>query len=184
MLDAAAISAHLVRTNDITQLGVFLVGIDSALRGCDLLAVRVQDIRDHHGNIRAEFTAHQRKLERTRSGRARKVMVHCQLSPKTQAVLATLVVGKSADELLFPVCTRTLRRWVKGWATLCGLDPGEHSGHSLRRTLPAAIYRATKDVEACRQILSHSNLQHTSAYLGISRGDAFAAARRALGHVS
>ena len=151
LLNVAAIAAHLTRQGNIRDLSLFLAGIDTCLRSVDLLALRVRDVRDHRGNIRPEFATNQRKLERGGTGKtARKVAVKCMLTPRTQAALALHVAGKHDDALLFPITCGQLRRLVKQWASAVELDPATHAAHSLRRTLPSAVYAASHDLEACR----------------------------------
>ena len=61
---------------------------------------------------------------------------------------------------------------VKGWLELLGVVADDYSTHSLRKTKASAIYEATKNVEAVRQLLGHASVAATSAYLGIEQAKA------------
>lgn len=182
LMSVAEIASRLTRQGRTRDLCLLLVGIDTALRSADMLALRVGDVRDTKGSIREIVKTHQRKLTRHAGQSARKVAIECQLTPRTQAALATWCEGKPDDARLFDLSCRQLRRLVKAWAAGAGLEAGEHAAHSLRKTIPAAIYAQSRDLESARIILGHTSLEHTSRYLGISRPTAFAQARKALGH--
>jgi site-specific recombinase XerD len=53
-----------------------------------------------------------------------------------------------------------------------GVAVDDYSTHSLRKAKASAIYDATKNVEAVRQLLGHSSVAATSAYLGIEQAKA------------
>lgn len=182
LLSVAEIAQRLTRQGRTRDLALLLVGVDTALRSADMLALRVADVCDTKGSIREIVKTHQRKLTRHSGQAARKIAIECQLTERTRAVLAIWCEGKPDDARLFALSCRQLRRVVKGLAVSAGLEAGEHAAHSLRKTVPAAIYAQTRDLESCRRILGHTSLEHTSKYLGISKPAAFAAARRALGH--
>jgi integrase len=154
---------------------------DTCLRGVDLLALRPVDLLDVDGNVRQRFTSLQRKNIKTgASGKA--ATVECELEAETREALAAILpMHKEGDDApLFPITTSWLRQTIKRWVESIGLDGDLYAAHSFRRTLPAIIYKNTKDLEACRQLLGHANLDHTHAYLAVGRDDAFAAKRAAL----
>jgi integrase len=67
---------------------------------------------------------------------------------------------------------------VKQWAAIAERDPVKYSGHSLRRTKAVLIYRETNNPELVRQMLGHTSLAHTIAYLGVKGDDVSAMSRR------
>lgn len=46
------------------------------------------------------------------------------------------------------------------------------TGHSLRRTKVALVYKRTGNIRACQLLLGHSKLESTVRYLGIEVDDA------------
>ena len=179
--DIWAIRIRLQRAGRIRDLAMFNLAIDSKLRACDLISLRVFDI-SHGGQIvsRAsiiqKMTGHPVRFELTESTR--------------DAVKAWIVRGKlSGDSYLFPsrckpdnaLTTRQYARIVKSWVSLIGLDPGEYGTHSLRRTKPTLIYRRTKNIRAIQLLLGHTKLESTVRYLGVEVDDALELAEKTEG---
>ncbi len=98
--------------NRARELALFDLGIDSKLRACDLVKLRVRDIC-HGGRVASRATVLQQKTQRS---------VQFEISPDTrQAVEAWIrTAGLSADNYVFPsrlrrspssrTATRTVRR--------------------------------------------------------------------------
>lgn len=155
------------------DLALLNVGVDSMLRCGDLLSLRVRDVRDHHGGIRERFTVVQQKTG---------TPVQITLTPATREAVARLIAseGKWEDDRLFTAAGDAhgaalsevfLRKIIKGWARLVHADPRRYSGHSLRRTKAVFVYRETRNPEVCRQMLGHTSLAHTVAYLGVKEAE-------------
>jgi integrase len=156
------------------------VGVDTMLRASDLVRLSVDKLRDHRGDIVRDFAVRQKKTGEP---------VLLALSDRTRASVAALIEGEGKYERDF-LFTRegqphgqrmtemTLRRLVKAWAEFAGLDPAKYSGHSLRRTKAVLIYHETHNYEAVRQLLGHTTLAHTVAYLGVNTTDVLNLSRR------
>ena len=163
------------------DLALFCVGIDTMLRGVDLLALKVLDVfDDHSGKIKTEFSVLQQK-----TGQSTMVT----LTPASQDALVKWIKegGKLSWDYLFtglhrskhiPISTHRYRRLVKRWAELARLNPSDYSSHSLRRTKASLIFQATNNVEVVRQLLGHSSVASTSTYLNVSKRQALEIARR------
>lgn len=161
------------------DLALLNLGVDSMLRGGDLLALRVRDVVDHKGDFLPAVVLRQEKTSRP---------VQINLTSKTHEALAALVVeeGKRPDDFLFTatghphgpaLSTAMLRLLVKSWAKMAHANPARFSNHSLRRTKAAILYAETRDVESIRVLLGHTSLSQTIAYLGVTEADAGAVAR-------
>ena len=157
---------------------LFCVHVDTCLRCCDLIALKVGDIVDVHGRTRKNLEVKQKKTSRK---------VNCRLSDYTMDLVRNYLHARKLqhDDPLFPsrkACPKTgnlkpisapqYRNIVKDIAYSAGLDWELYSSHSLRRTKPYLVYRETRDIETCRQLLGHSNVASTSLYLNISAEDA------------
>jgi integrase len=178
--DVQTIKQILENAGNLRDLALFSVGIDTMLRGIDLLSLRVEDVTDHRGAIVDQFAIGQRKTGKT---------TVVALLPYSQRVLHGWIAasGKLPWHYLFtgvrkdkdrPITTNQYRRFVKGWAASAKLDPHHFSTHSLRRTKAVVVYRQTQNVEAVRQLLGQSSLTATSAYLGIGQQAALEIARQ------
>lgn len=151
---------------------MFNVAIDSKLRGCDLVRLRVGDI--HLGDsIRLRTTIVQQKTGRP---------VPFELTePTREALVPWLKLRKlRGSDCLFPsrsrpgdhLTTRQYGRLLDDWVSLIGLDPAAYDTHSLRRTKVALLYKRTGNLRACQLLLGHTKLESTVRYLGIEVDDA------------
>ncbi len=151
---------------------MFNTAIDSKLRGCDLLKLRVTDV--YLGDsVRLRTTVMQQKTGRP---------VPFELTePTREALLAWLRKrGLQPGDWLFPsrshpgehVTTRQYSRLVDDWVALASLNPAAYGTHSMRRTKVALVYKRTGNLRACQLLLGHSKLESTVRYLGIEADDA------------
>jgi integrase len=139
------------RTRD---LALFNLAIDSKLRGCDLVALRVSDLARESGlGARAQIV--QRKTGKT---------VQFELTDQTRRALLDWIHTKGL--------TRQYARIVKRWTESAGLPPSDYGTHSMRRTKPTLIYRRTHNLRAIQLLLGHTKLESTVRYLGIEVEDA------------
>ena len=159
------------------DLAMFNLAIDSKLRGCDVMALKVEDVAPHGYIDRA--TVRQKKTGRP---------VKFELTEQTrQAVDDYLAAaGKKPGEFLFtnrraigrPMTVRQYARLVSEWIASIGLDPRIYSTHSLRRTKVTLIYRRTGNLRAVQLLLGHTKIESTVRYLGIKVDDALGIAEQ------
>ena len=170
--DIWTIRIHLQNANAVRDLALFNLAIDSKLRGCDLISLRVRDVA--HGNqILKRTMVIQRKTQRP---------VQFELTETTRTAVARwLEVSQlKSEHFLFAsristsehLSTRQYARIVHGWAEKAWLDPTVYGTHSMRRTKATLIYKRTKNLRAVQLLLGHSKLESTVRYLGIEVDDA------------
>ena len=157
------------RTRD---LAMFNLAIDSKLRGCDVVALKVEDVAPS-GYAVDRATVRQRKTGRP---------VRFELTEQTRQALDDYikVAGSKPGEFLFSsrrragqgMTTRQYARLVNEWIASIGLDPTLFGTHSLRRTKATLIYRRTGNLRAVQLLLGHSKIESTVRYLGIEVDDA------------
>ena len=178
--DVQTIKQILANEVNLRDLALFSIGIDTMLCGVDLLALKVEDVTDHAGEIVEECTIGQQK---TGKGTVvallpyRRQILKRWIEASSKLPWQYLFTGvrKNKDR---PITTNQYRRLVNRWAAYAKLDPRKFSTHSLRRTKAALVYQYTHNVEAVRQLLGHSSVAATSAYLGIDKRDALEIARK------
>ena len=152
---------------------MFNLAIDSKLRGCDLVSLRVRDI-SHGTQILSRAMVIQRKTQRP---------VQFKLTEPTRSAVAAWMEKahlRGGDQYLFPsrvkcsphVSTRQYARIVHHWAEAAGLDSSIYGTHSMRRTKATLIYKRTKNLRAVQLLLGHTKLESTVRYLGIEVDDA------------
>jgi integrase len=160
------------------DLAMFNLAIDSKLRGCDVVAIKVEDV------AASGYTADRATVRQKKTGRS----VRFELSEQTrQAVDDYLrVANKRSGAFLFTgrrgaersLTTRQYARLVSEWIGSVGLDPRLFGTHSLRRTKATLIYRRTGNLRAVQLLLGHTKIESTVRYLGIEVDDALAIAEQ------
>jgi len=167
-----SIRALLQLNEKVRDLALFNVAIDSKLRSCDLVALRVSDITVA-GSVRERAVIVQQKTGHP---------VQFELTEQTREAVQAWIRLRSLDsrEYLFPsrihrlphLSTRQYARIVNQWVASIGLDPHKYGTHSLRRTKAALIYKKTGNLRAVQLLLGHTKLESTVRYLGIEVDDA------------
>ena len=170
--DIWAIRVRLQLGERARELALFNLAIDSKLRSCDLVKLRVRDVT-HGDRIAARAIVMQQKTQRP---------VQFEITEQTRESLGAWIrrAGLKADDYLFPsrlrasphVSTRQYARIVRSWVSQIGLDSAAYGTHTLRRTKASLIYRRTKNLRAVQLLLGHTKLESTVRYLGIEVDDA------------
>lgn len=170
--DIWAIRVRLQIQGRARDLALFNLGIDSKLRACDLVKMRVRDICNGD-RVAARATVMQQKTERP---------VQFEITDAAQRAVAAWIAQArlTSQDFLFPsrssksphLGTRQYARIVDGWVDEIGLDNAGYGTHSMRRTKPTLIYRRTKNLRAVQLLLGHTKLESTVRYLGIEVEDA------------
>jgi|CXWL01.1.fsa_nt_gi integrase len=174
MKEVWAIRIRLQLARKTRELALFNLAIDSKLRGCDLVRLRVEDVAAA-GEVKSRAIIIQKKTGRP---------VQFEITEQTRAAVATLIQrhGLAGADFLFPsrlaasprLSTRQYARLVQGWVKSIGLNPATYGTHSLRRTKAALIYRKTGNLRAVQLLLGHTKLESTVRYLGVEVDDALA----------
>jgi integrase len=157
---------------------MFNLAIDSKLRGCDVVALKVEDVAPN-GYALPRAMVRQKKTGRP---------VRFELTEQTRQAVDDYLkaAGKQPDECLFTsrrrpgeaMTTRQYARLVGEWIAGIGLDPHLFGTHSLRRTKATLIYRRTGNLRAVQLLLGHTRVESTVRYLGIEVDDALAIAEQ------
>jgi integrase len=167
-----AIRIRLQIAHRCRDLALFNLAVDSKLRACDLMTLRVRDVC--HGQIMASRAL----ILQQKTGRPVQFEI---TEPARTAVAAWIAYSKRRpEEFLFPsrihasphLSTRQYARIVDSWVLQLGLDPANYGTPTLRRTKVTLIYRWTKNLRAVQLLLGHTKLESTVRYLGIEVDDA------------
>jgi integrase len=156
-----AIRVRLELSGNLRDLALFNLAIDSKLRGCDLVRLKVSDLVVG-GVVRFEVGDLARKA----------ISAWCARPEMT------------GSPFLFPsrfhgvphISTRQYARMVHQWVTSIGLEPSAYGTHSMRRTKAALIYRKTGNLRAVQLLLGHTKMDSTVRYLGVELEDALSIA--------
>jgi integrase len=167
-----AIRIRLQLKKETRELAIFNLAIDSKLRSCDLVKLKVRDV--YHGNgISPRAMILQQKTQQP---------VQFEITEQTRDALKNWISHNQLrpDDYLFRsrinssnhISTRQYARIVHKWVEMIGLDTLLYGTHSLRRTKATLIYRRTRNLRAVQLLLGHTKLESTVRYLGIEVDDA------------
>jgi integrase len=162
------------RTRD---LAMFNLAVDSKLRSCDLVTLKVGDVAPN-GYAVDRATVRQKKTGRP---------VKFELSDQTRQAVDEYLksASKTSGDFLFTgrrtgqnMTTRQYARLLSGWIGSVGLDSRLFGTHSLRRTKATLVYRRTGNLRAVQLLLGHTKIESTVRYLGIEVDDALSMAEQ------
>ena len=148
-----AIRVRLEIADNIRDLALFNMAVDSKLRGCDLVRLKVADV----------YSADQMK-ERTSILQSKtQKPVRFEITNGTRKSIShwldnTMMIG---SEFLWPgrfhdrlhISTRQYARLVRDWVKSLGLEPSAYGTHSMRRTKVSQIYKKTGNLRAVQLLL-------------------------------
>lgn len=176
--DVWAIRFFLDEHRRLRDRALFDLAIDSKLRGCDIVKIKIGDLVSG-STVRNRATVVQQKTG---------MPVQFELMADARVTLQRWLDrrGGTVDDFAFPSCvdylghlsTRQYARLVDEWVTAIGLDPREYGTHSLRRTKASMIYKRTGNLRAVQLLLGHSKIENTIRYLGVDIDDALTLSER------
>lgn len=170
--DIWAIRIRLQLRHSTRDLALFNTAIDSKLRACDLVKLRVLDMAQG-GHVAPRAIVMQQKTKRP---------VQFEITKQTRQSLDDWIerAALGSDAYLFPsrvrtsqhLSTRQHARILHRWVAEIGLNGAAYGTHTMRRTKASLIYRRTKNLRAVQLLLGHAKLGSTVRYLGIEVDDA------------
>ncbi len=169
-----AIRVRLEISENHRNLALFNLAIDSKLRGCDLVCLKVADVFAA-GRVKERASIIQSKTQKP---------VRFEITEETRKSLLRWI-GKPlmiGSEHLWPgrfhdrlhISTRQYARLVRDWVKSIGLEPSAYGTHSMRRTKVSQIYKKTGNLRAVQLLLGHTKMDSTVRYLGVELEDALA----------
>lgn len=170
--DVWAIRFFLEREGRLRDRALFDLAIDSKLRGCDVVRIKIGDVVAG-GQIRSRAIIIQQK-----TGKPVQFEI---LEPARSSLLTWLTCrGGTIDDYAFPsrvdhtghLSTRQYARLVDEWVTAVGLQSCDYGTHSLRRTKAALVYKRTGNLRAVQILLGHTKIETIVRYLGVDIEDA------------
>jgi integrase len=173
-----SIRTKLQLDGKIRDLAMFNVAIDSKLRGCDVIRIKVEDVAPRgltadRACVRQRKTGHPVKFELTEQTRE---AIDTYLKTKEKHPGDYLFESRNRPDRC--LSTRQYSRLVWNWIAGIGLDPRLFGTHSLRRTKATLIYRRTGNLRAVQLLLGHTKIESTVRYLGIEVDDALTIAEQ------
>lgn len=167
-----SIRVRLEIAKSYRDLALFNLAIDSKLRSCDLVRLRIDDVYAG-GHMRDRAMIIQKK-----TGKVVRFEIMEQTRLSIERILPEL--RAQGSEYLFPgksrerphISTRQYSRLLHEWVESIGLEHSGYGTHSMRRTKAAQIYKQTGNLRAVQILLGHTKLESTVRYLGVEVDDA------------
>lgn len=169
-----AIRVRLEISDNTRDLALFNLAVDSKLRGCDLVSLKVADVYSA-GQMKERTSILQRKTRKP---------VRFEITEGTRKSISKWLDDPKmiGSEFLWPgrfhdrlhISTRQYARLVRLWVKSIGLEPSSYGTHSMRRTKVSQIYRKTGNLRAVQLLLGHTKMDSTVRYLGVELEDALA----------
>jgi integrase len=157
---------------------MFNLAIDSKLRGCDVVALKVEDVAP------SGYAVDRATIRQKKTGQP----VRFELTEQTRQAVDDYVgaAAKKSGEFMFTgrrgsgqsITPKQYARLVSEWIASIGLNPHLFGTHSLRRTKATLIYRRTGNLCAVQLLLWHTKIESTVRYLGIEVDDDLAIAEQ------
>jgi integrase len=180
-----AIKLVMVERSSLRDRAMFALALDSCLRGCDLVRLRVSDVM-LSGVMRDQVRVQPMKTKQQAGS-----SIVFEPSLDTQKLVRQHIEAEdllTTDFLFFgsqcrgvpdkPLSERAYLNLVKKWVTFAGLNPAVYGTHSIRRARPALIYRKTGNIRACQIMLGHKTIGSTQLYLGVEEEETLSLARQ------
>ncbi len=153
---------------------VFVCGIYLARRVCDILPMKVKELRDQ------SFV----QIKEDKTGK----IIELPIPDHLRKVLRRELKGKDGNDYVFmsrqrgkdgvdrPICYKTSYLYLKEIATVMGL-PYNVATHSMRKTFGYHYYQRTKDIATLMVLYNHSTEKDTKVYIGIELDEITAAVK-------
>lgn len=153
--------ADYLKVRNIRDFMIFMFGIYTGLRICDILKLRVRDVKDKDYIYMRE----------KKTGKEKRFPINDELRP----ILNDYIEGKKEFEFLFksrkginkPVTRECIYRILHNAAKQFGLD--SIGTHTLRKTFGYLLYQQTHDIVAIQGIYNHSDPSITLRYIGVNQ---------------
>ena len=167
-----SIRVRLEMADNKRDLALFNMAVDSKLRGCALVSLRVNDVYAA-GHVKERASVTQSKTRKP---------VRFEITETTRLALERWIKDPEmiGSEYLWPnrvhasphLSTRQYARIMRDWVLSIGLEPSAYGTHSMRRTKVAQIYKKTGNLCAVQLLLGHTKMDSTVRYLGVDLEDA------------
>ncbi len=153
------------------DFALFVTGINTGLRGKDLLKLKFKHILTPDGRIKPRISI--------RESKTKKIKREFALSTKTKQALGdwcATIENIDMDAYVFPgrngerMSIQRLHQLVNQWTKQAGVE-GHFGSHTLRKTFSYFLLKKGSDIHLLMKILNHSSPAVTLRYAGVEQED-------------
>lgn len=153
--------ADYLKSKNQRDYVMFMFGIYSGLRICDILQMRVRDVREKDYIVQREKKTRKEK--------------RFPINKNLKKILADYVRDKKDYEFLFrspnapnkPITRQQAYNILSEAGRAFGMD--SIGTHTLRKTFGYHLYKQTNDAALVMDILNHSDIHITLRYIGVNQ---------------
>ena len=153
---------------------LFLLGITTGYRAGDLVVLKIRDVKEALRRGRFEIMEGKKKNSKNIREKNRKPRI-AEILPEVEIVLKRYIKDKKDYEYMFP--SRTGKSHIKVDRVTAILKEAadyfcmdDITAHSMRKTYAYTVYIENDcDIIAVKEMLCHSSIEETKAYLGLDR---------------
>lgn len=168
--DVWAIRIRLQLGHKVRHLALFNLAIDSKLRACDLVKLRVSDVS--HGvrmASRSPWSCNRRPVALSSSRSLNRLATPCRLGSLMPTSRPRISFSPADCRTRPHLSTRQYARIVHRWVEEAGLESGSYGTHTMHRIKASLIYRRTRSLRAIQLLLpQHEVLTGNSLFLNKS----------------
>lgn len=160
----------ILRSNNLRDYCLFILGINSGLRISDLLTLQVSNVLDDKGKIKDRIVIREKKtnklkdfpLGETSKKALKEYLATVDISPNT-----ALFTSRKGCK---PITRQQAYRILNDAARAIGIKD-QIGTHSLRKTFGYHAFKAGVDITRIQKLLNHSSPSVTLAYIGITQDE-------------
>lgn len=153
--------ADYLREKNVRDYVMFMFGIYSGLRICDILQFRVRDVRDRDFISKREIKTKKEK--------------RFPINKELKKILSEYIADKKDYEFLFrnpnvpnkPITRQQAYNILSSAGKVFGLE--SIGTHTLRKTFGYHLYKQTGDAALLMDIFNHSDIHITLRYIGVNQ---------------
>ena len=157
----------ILRSNNLRDYCLFILGINSGLRISDLLTLNVSNVYAN-GKIKDRIVIREKKTNKLKD---------FPLGETSKKALKEYVVALEPGQALFPsrkgckpITRQQAYRILNDAARVIGIKD-KIGTHSLRKTFGYHAFKAGIDITRIQKLLNHSSPSVTLAYIGITQDE-------------
>jgi site-specific recombinase XerC len=167
-----AIRFWLEREHRLRDRAMFDLAIDSKLRGCDVVKIKIGEITIG-GQVRSRQSLfNKRPGGRFSSNFSRPPAEACSHGLSTEEARSTISCFPAGSIMPVTSALGSMLGSLTSRVTGIGLRAEDYGTHSLRRTKASIIYKQTGNLRAVQILFGHTKIESTVRYLGVDIEDA------------
>lgn len=164
------IKGNLYRKKNPRDFLLFVLSVNTGLRISDVLSLKIEDIKDHKGNIKDSLNILEQKTKKRRNiplNQQAKEALSYYLKKTGIYDLDKYLFTDERSEDNKPLSRVRAWQLINKWCREVGIG-FKVGGHTLRKTFGYHLRKQGISIERISDLLGHKNIKVTFAYIGIN----------------